>query len=91
MECLSAVYDKIWQSTHGHLSLLAGFIFVMVEEKRPEMIWLAVNFIAIAGIINPVIKLFVMRVRPTLEHLVVEHSYSFPSGHAAGSMIYMVH
>lgn len=66
--------------------LLVSFL-LWWKKKRPEMIWLAVNFIAIAGIINPVIKLFVMCVRPTLEHLVVEHSYSFPSGHAAGSMI----
>lgn len=28
-----------------------------------------------------------MRARPTLGHLVVEYSYSFPSGHAATSMI----
>lgn len=33
------------------------------------------------------IKLFFMRERPSLAHLVVETSYSFPSGHAAGSMI----
>lgn len=28
-----------------------------------------------------------MRERPTLEHLVTEHSYSFPSGHSTGSMV----
>ena len=56
-------------------------------RKRAETFWFVSGFIVIAGIINPVIKLFFMRERPSLAHLVVETSYSFPSGHAAGSMI----
>jgi undecaprenyl-diphosphatase len=52
-----------------------------------ESLWLLVNTAFAAGILNSLIKLFFMRERPTLEHLVVEHSYSFPSGHSTGSML----
>lgn len=59
----------------------------MVQEKRKELYWFTLNFVLIAGILNPLIKLLVMRDRPSLQHLVVETTYSFPSGHAATSMI----
>lgn len=69
------------------LIFLGGFLFLWWQKKRPEMIWFASNFLVIAGIINPLVKLLIMRARPTIPHLVTETSYSFPSGHAAGSMI----
>lgn len=41
--------------------------------------------------LNSLLKLDVHRARPDLEpHLMVEHSNSFPSGHAAGSMIFFL-
>src|SRR5699024_4523946 len=61
--------------------------FLWIKKKHIELIWLTTNFILIAGITNPLIKLFFMRDRPTLPHLVSESSYSFPSGHSTGSMI----
>lgn len=66
--------------------LLISFL-LWWKKKRPELIWFVINFVAVAGIINPLVKQLVMRERPTLLHLVVEHSFSFPSGHAATSMI----
>lgn len=73
------------------LTVIVVFLLVLAflwwKKKQPELIWVAANFVVIAGIINPLIKLFVRRLRPTLPHLVVEHSYSFPSGHSAVSMI----
>ncbi len=59
----------------------------MAQEKRKELYWFIFNFVLVAGILNPLIKLLVMRDRPSLQHLVVETTYSFPSGHAATSMI----
>lgn len=52
-----------------------------------ELGWLLINTAVIAGLLNPLLKLLFMRQRPTLTHLVSEHSYSFPSGHSAGSML----
>lgn len=41
--------------------------------------------------VNSLMKVDVQRLRPTIEpHLVVEQSNSFPSGHAAGSMIFFL-
>ena len=73
------------------LTVIVVFLLVLAflwwKKKQPELIWFSANFVVVAGIANPLIKLFVMRSRPVLPHLVVEHSYSFPSGHSAGSMI----
>lgn len=49
--------------------------------------WLSINIIAIACFINPILKLIVHRPRPSVKHLVKTFGYSFPSGHASGSMI----
>ncbi|MBO0460938.1 phosphatase PAP2 family protein [Enterococcus sp. DIV1298c] len=57
------------------------------KKKRKELYWFVFNFVLVAGIFNPLIKLLVMRDRPSLQHLVVETTYSYPSGHAATSMI----
>jgi undecaprenyl-diphosphatase len=41
--------------------------------------------------VNSILKLDAARARPNLEpHLTVEHTNSFPSGHAAGSMIFFL-
>ena len=41
--------------------------------------------------VNSLLKLDVARTRPDLQpHLMVEHTNSFPSGHAAGSMIFFL-
>jgi Membrane-associated phospholipid phosphatase len=69
--------------------LVASVTFVLIYGKRyTETIWLTGGFILIAGIANPLLKLVFTRERPTIEHLVIEHSYSFPSGHAASSMLF---
>ncbi|MBL1223511.1 phosphatase PAP2 family protein [Enterococcus sp. BWR-S5] len=65
--------------------ILAGVM--AVKKYYIEAFWLLLNTGFTAGILNSLIKLFFMRERPTLEHLVVEHSYSFPSGHSTGSML----
>ena len=69
--------------------LVAAVTFVFIYGKRyTEAIWLAGGFLLIAGIVNPLLKLVFTRERPTIEHLVVEHSLSFPSGHATSSMVF---
>ena len=69
--------------------LVAAVTFVLIYGKRyTETIWLTGGFIVISGIANPLLKLVFMRERPTIKHLVVEHSYSFPSGHATSSMVF---
>ncbi len=68
------------------LAVTAAALLIL-SRRYAETLWLAVNVVGTAGIGNALIKLAFMRQRPTLEHLVTETSYSFPSGHSTGSMI----
>lgn len=72
--------------TVGLLSLAIAFI-LFKGKYYAETLWLLINTGLIAGIVNPVIKLLFMRPRPTIQHLVTEHGYSYPSGHSTGSML----
>lgn len=72
--------------TVGILTLAITFILYR-GKFYAEMFWLLINVGLIAGIANPLIKLLFMRPRPTLNHLVTEHSFSFPSGHSTGSVL----
>ncbi|MEI5994551.1 phosphatase PAP2 family protein [Candidatus Enterococcus mansonii] len=72
--------------TIGILALAIAFIFFR-GKYYAETLWLVINTALIAGVANPLIKLLFMRQRPTLQHLVTEHSYSFPSGHSTGSLL----
>lgn len=67
---------------------LAVLVILLYGKQYTEAIWLSGGVILVAGILNPVLKLFFLRERPTLEHLVTEHSFSFPSGHAVASMVF---
>lgn len=63
-------------------------VFILIRGKKyTDAIWLTTNIVSIGAIINPLIKRMIQRQRPTITHLVVEKSYSFPSGHAAASMV----
>lgn len=70
------------------LLFLAVLAVLVINKYYAEAIWLSIGTIGIAGLFNPLIKLVFLRERPTLEHLVTESSFSFPSGHSTGSMIF---
>lgn len=68
--------------------LFLAVLFIMWRGKSyAEALWLSCGVIGISGILNPLLKLIFTRNRPTLEHMVTEHSYSFPSGHSNASMV----
>lgn len=70
------------------VALLAVFVGLFLLKKwRVEALWLLLGIGGISGVVAPLLKLAFQRVRPTLPHLVVETSFSFPSGHATTSMI----
>ncbi|MFV0560915.1 MAG: phosphatase PAP2 family protein [Enterococcus sp.] len=70
----------------GCIYLICAFALYRKNFKISAL-WLSVNVIGIAALLNSGIKLLVARQRPALEHLVTETSYSFPSGHSTGSMM----
>jgi len=70
------------------LLFLAVLAVLVINKYYAEALWLSIGTIGIAGLSNPLIKLVFLRERPTLEHLVTESSFSFPSGHSTGSMVF---
>jgi len=70
------------------LLFLVVLVVFLINKYYAEALWLSLGTIGIAGLFNPLIKLVFLRERPTLEHLVVVTSSSFPSGHSTGSMVF---
>lgn len=88
---LTAFFLWITQFANPLTVVLLGLalLFVLLYGKQyAEVIWLSGGVIGIAGVLNPLLKLFFNRTRPsTLAPLITEHSLSFPSGHATASMV----
>ncbi|MBU5363785.1 phosphatase PAP2 family protein [Enterococcus devriesei] len=69
------------------LSIVFVALFYFNQQKITAL-WLALSMALISGLGNHLLKLFFHRARPTiLPHLVTEHSFSFPSGHATASTL----
>ena len=70
------------------------FIFIIVKKKYKLFIIVLSSILSV--IINNLVKIIVRRERPDYLRMVMEKSYSFPSGHAMisvlffGSIIYLV-
>lgn len=75
--------------TAGRLALLGVFLLPLLWFGRwRSALWLALT-IAFGTVINLVLKQIFAAPRPDLlPHLDIVHSYSFPSGHAAGNMMF---
>lgn len=94
-------HDPLWTTAPAILTQLGSVYFLMpvsaavvillylVGRRRPALLL----FATVAGerLLLDGIKLLVERPRPELEeHVVVTHSFSFPSGHAANTMTVFV-
>lgn len=71
--------------------ILLTIVFVGLfyfNKQKITALWLAISMALVSGIGNHLLKLFFHRARPTiLPHMVTEHSFSFPSGHATASTL----
>ena len=66
------------------LSVILFIVFLICKKKNQA--YLTVSVIIISTILNNVIKIIIMRNRPEVLKLVIEASYSFPSGHTMASV-----
>jgi membrane-associated phospholipid phosphatase len=69
------------------VTAIVTVVLAVRRHRRLAVIWLC----ALAGtaLINNGLKAWFQRERPMHDHgFVIEHSYSFPSGHASGSMVF---
>ncbi|WP_024631353.1 MULTISPECIES: phosphatase PAP2 family protein [unclassified Paenibacillus] len=74
-----------------NLSAMAavGFSILFLLQRRPRFLiygYALLSSFAMMWILNTLLKEIFRRSRPELEHLLVVHGYSFPSGHAMISM-----
>lgn len=66
------------------LSVILFVVFLICKKKTHA--YLTASVIIISTILNNVIKVIIMRSRPEVLKLVIETSYSFPSGHTMASV-----
>lgn len=76
-------------STKFIVTLCAIFLLLFLVLKNK---WIGLNIciaLLTSTLVNNIIKIIIRRPRPLVTRLVVEHSYSFPSGHTmAATMMY---
>ena len=82
----------LWITKFGNpitIALISILMLLIFWQKKyyAEIVWLSLNVLLIAGVGNLLLKQSFGRPRPALEHLVHETSFSFPSGHALGSLL----
>jgi undecaprenyl-diphosphatase len=69
-------------------SILIPIVFYL-KKRRHETILFTI-MIAMGAIINFLLKAITQRPRPTFDPLVIERSFSFPSGHSMNSFIFFM-
>jgi len=68
------------------LSLIVGFLLFVDSSHR--RLYTFTSIVAGGCLLNVLLKLSFHRGRPDATQLVIAHGYSFPSGHAMGSMLF---
>lgn len=69
------------------LTFLVSLYFIFKKKDFKTAYWYIFHVAVGAGVLNQVVKLIFQRTRPTIEHLVLQDGYSFPSGHSMASLI----
>ncbi|AEB29259.1 putative phospholipid phosphatase [Carnobacterium sp. 17-4] len=69
------------------LTVLVGLYFIWRKKDSKTAYWFVFNVALGAGLLNQLVKFLFQRTRPTIEHLVLQDGYSFPSGHSMASLI----
>ena len=75
--------------TYGYLIVLSIFLLIsLLVFKRWKYVVQATLVLALATISNMMLKRFIDRARPGIEHLVSVETLSYPSGHAMSAMAF---
>ncbi|MBS4176669.1 phosphatase PAP2 family protein [Lederbergia citrea] len=70
------------------LMTIVFFSIVFFTRNRLLALYLVISVAIGAGVFNRLLKAIFKRERPDILQLVKEHGFSFPSGHAMGSVIF---
>ncbi len=72
----------------GILTAIVAWFAGIHRKNKKIALWYVITVVFGAGIMNQLVKFFFQRERPdNIEHLITQGGYSFPSGHAMGSVI----
>ena len=66
--------------------LLCIFFFILFKILKKKQGYILVGVVIISTIFNNIIKLLIRRERPLVLKLVIEKTFSFPSGHTMASV-----
>jgi undecaprenyl-diphosphatase len=83
-------FITITQSAHPvFVVIVAALVFIILirYKKIIDAVWLLSGMAVVSGVLVQFLKRGIGRERPLLEHLVKEHSLSFPSGHSTAGMV----
>ncbi|WP_407372011.1 phosphatase PAP2 family protein [Carnobacterium sp.] len=69
------------------LTVLVSLYFLGQKKDSKTAYWFIFNVALGAGLLNQLVKFLFQRTRPTIEHLILQDGYSFPSGHSMASLI----
>ncbi len=69
----------------GLAMVIIGVLFIKKYHRESLLFFLVV---IMGGVVNTWLKFLVQRARPTLNPLIVEPYYSFPSGHSMNSFVF---
>lgn len=69
------------------MTLLVSLYFIWQKKDSKTGYWYIFHVAIGAGALNQIAKFIFQRTRPTIEHLVLQDGYSFPSGHSMASLI----
>ncbi|KFI65265.1 phosphatase PAP2 family protein [Bifidobacterium cuniculi] len=78
---LTPVIQVVTQLASAVVLIVLTIIILVFVRNRRIGVAVALN-LALAALLNQVIKRCIQRPRPYVTHLVVEHGFSFPSGHS---------
>lgn len=70
------------------LGILIAFIISLIVFRNKKINICIISNLIIVSIFNYLLKIIFMRERPNINPLVVENTYSFPSGHSMVSMAF---
>lgn len=74
---------------YGYLTVLVIFLIIsLLVYKRWKYVLQATLVLALSTVSNMILKRFVDRARPGIEHLVSVETLSYPSGHAMSAMAF---
>ncbi len=81
------VFISILASTEMILLYNIIIVIVMIVKKSDKLLLVPIASL-VSAIINNLIKIIVARERPGINPLVIENTYSFPSGHSMISILF---